>query len=111
MAAFHASGFHFIHIYPGGLEALLKEYPLTFSEKFFNDDMGQDMAQNFFDMTVNMFGSCVLVTKKYASEDVAARMSAYQQKVKAVMESMFTSKWNLSNITHGDAWYNNFLYR
>jgi hypothetical protein len=61
LAAFHASGYHFIHTYPGGLEALAKEYPNTFTEMLFGGGMGEEIAKNYFDMTVNMFNSCVLV--------------------------------------------------
>jgi hypothetical protein len=40
---------------------LAKEYPNTFTEMFFGEGMGEEMAKNFFDMTANMFNSCVLV--------------------------------------------------
>jgi hypothetical protein len=46
-----------------------------------------------------------------SSEDIAARMEAFQPKVTAVMEAYLTNPWTLTNLTHGDAWYNNFLYR
>ena len=112
LAAFHASGHHFIKTYSGGLDALAKEYPLTFTEDFFNgNDMGEVMAKQFFDMTVTMFGSTVLVCKKYGSQELASKMAEYHKKVKDVMGAMFTNKWKMSFVTHGDAWYNNFLYR
>ncbi len=112
LAAFHASGHHFIQTYPGGIDTLAKEYPNCFTESFFNNhEMGEEMAKGFFEMTSNMFGSCVLVTKKYSSEELSSRMSAYHAKVKSIMEGLFTCKWRFSYITHGDAWYNNFMCR
>ena len=91
---------------------LAKEYPQIFTEDFFNsNEMGQETAKQLFDMTSTCFGSCVLVAKKYGPEDLANRMEVYHKKVKAVMEGYFTHKWNMSYVTHGDAWYNNFLYR
>ena len=112
LAAFHASGQHFISTYPGGVDALAKEYPDTFTEDFFNhNDMGEAMAKQFFEMTSTCFGSCVLVAKKYGSEDLANRMDVYHKKVKTVMDGFFTNKWKLRFVTHGDAWYNNFMYR
>jgi hypothetical protein len=38
-------------------------------------------------------------------------MSVYHAKVKSIMDGLFTCKWNFSYITHGDAWYNNFMCR
>ena len=111
LAAFHASGYHFIHSYPGGLEALAKEYPSTFKETFFGVELEEDVAKNMLDIIANMFGSCVVVTMKYGSAEVAEKMTAYLPKVKHVMENYFSSKWRLRNLNHGDAWYNNFLYR
>ena len=112
LAAFHASGHHFIKTYPGGNDALAREYPLTFTEDFFNqNDMGEEMAKQFFEMTVTMFGSTVLVCKKYGSPELAAKMVEYHKTVKDVMGALFTNKWKMSFVVHGDAWYNNFLYR
>ena len=111
LAALHASGFHFINTYPGGLEALAKEYPNTFTETLFAEDMGEEMLKGFFDMISNMFNSCTLVTKKFASEELANKMVAFQSKVVPVMDGYIKAKFKLWNLTHGDAWYNNFLYR
>jgi hypothetical protein len=38
-------------------------------------------------------------------------MVAYHAQVRSVMERLFIWQWNISCIVHGDAWYNNFLYR
>jgi hypothetical protein len=51
------------------------------------------------------------VTKKYGTADVAEKMAAFLPKVKPIMESYISSKWRLRNLCHGDAWYNNFLFR
>ena len=111
LAAFHASGFHFISTYPGGLEALAKEYPITFTQSFFAEDLGEDMLKGFLDMTKNMFGSCALVARKFASKELADKMAAFLPKVVPVVDGFIKSKFKLFNLTHGDAWFNNFLYR
>jgi hypothetical protein len=112
LAAFHASGHYFISTYPGGLDALAKEYPQTFTEDIFNHkEMDEEMGKQFFEMTSNCFGSCVLVAKKYGASDLGKRMESFHQKVKGVMEGFFTNKWKMRFVTHGDAWYNNFMYR
>jgi hypothetical protein len=36
-------------------------------------EAGRAMSQNFLDMMFNIFGSCVLVCKQYAPEDLANR--------------------------------------
>jgi hypothetical protein len=112
LAAFHATSQHFISTYPGGIELLAKEYPQFFTEDFFSsNEKSREMVKQLFDMTSTCFGSCVQVAKKYGSEDLANRMEVFHAKVKSVMEGFFTNKWNMSYVTHGDAWYNNFLYR
>ena len=69
------------------------------------------MIAKFAEMTANRFGSCVLVTKKYGSEELSTKMAAYQKTVKSALDKISKSKWRKSFITHGDAWYNNFLFR
>ena len=108
LAAFHATGLHFLNTYPGGREALALEFPDMFTENFMP---GEEMMQGFYDMTDNTFGSCILVTKKYGSEELSSKMVVFKNKIKPIMENILKSKWRISFITHGDAWYNNFMYR
>ena len=112
LAAFHASGFHFINTYPGGKNALDVEHPDLFSENFFASEVqNKEMWTKYFEISSNMFGSCIPVAKKFGSPELAERMAAYQKTIPAVLEKLFDSKWKMSYVTHGDAWYNNFLYR
>ena len=112
LAAFHASSFHFINTYPGGKKALEIEYPDVFSEDFFaGNDFSKEMLTKFFEMSSSMFGSCVLVAKKYSTPELATKMAAYQKTIPTVLAKLFESKFKMSYVTHGDAWYNNYLYR
>ena len=113
LASLHASGYYFIQTYPGGIETLAKEYPLTFTEDYLNRRqlMDDEMCRQWFDMTASMFKSTALVVRKYGSEDLAIRMDTFHTQVHSVMESFFTTSWKISYLMHGDAWYNNFLYR
>jgi thiamine kinase-like enzyme len=52
-----------------------------------------------------------VVAKNYGSEDLAERLEAYQKSIKSEMENLFFKKWQMSFVCHGDAWYNNFLFR
>jgi hypothetical protein len=75
LAAFHASGMHFIRTYPGGIQALESQHRDTFTQVMWvtESEAGRAMSQNFLDMMFNIFGSCVLVCKQYAPEDLANR--------------------------------------
>ena len=73
--------------------------------------MDDEMAKQWFDMTASMFKSTALVIRKYGSEDLAVRMEKYQTQIHSIMESFFSTNWKMSYLIHGDAWYNNFLYR
>ena len=90
---------------------MAKEYPKTFGDTLFCEEMGEAMTNGYFGMIKNMFSSCVLVTKKFASKELADKMAAFLPKVVPVMDGFIKSKFKLKNLTHGDAWYNNFLYR
>jgi len=58
-----------------------------------------------------MYSACLVVIQKYGPKDLADRMVAYQPKVLTVMRGFFTGSWKHGFITHGDAWYNNLLFR
>ena len=92
---------------------MAKESPNMFTEDFFNSnyEKGLKMVKGFFVMTADMVKNCALVARKYCSEDVASRLEAFQPKVTSVMEAYLTGKWPLVTLTHGDAWYNNFMYK
>ena len=114
LAAFHASGYLFIRNYPGELQALSKEYPGIFqiAGDYFKSLVGvDDMMEKFLQMTSQMYGSCFLVVQKYGSKELAQKMETFQPKVIEVMRAFFLSSWKHGFITHGDAWYNNFLFR
>ncbi len=112
LAAFHATGFHFINTYPGGRKALATEYPDFFTENFTpGEEAGKEMMSKFAEISATRFGSCVLVTKKYGSKELSTKMADYQKNVKSALDTITKSKWRMSFVTHGDAWYNNFLYR
>ena len=112
LAAFHATGLHFVNTYPGGKDVLAVDYPGLFTDSFFTGkDASEEMAKIFESFQTNMFRYCVLVSKRYGNEELASKMAAFQQKIKAVLDGLFEKKSEINFVTHGDAWYNNFLYR
>jgi thiamine kinase-like enzyme len=112
LASFHATGHHFVNTFPGGMEALNKEYQKLFQEKFFDNEKKEDNGmEQFLVMVTKMFGASIVVAKNYGSEDLAERLEAYQKSIKSEMEKLFFKKWQMSFVCHGDAWYNNFLFR
>ena len=124
LASFHATAQHFINTYPGGRDALAEDYKKLYDADFFEvpkmpDSNGNDNGENtnedkmkgFFQMISQMFGTAVVVTRKFGSEDLADRMSAYHKKIIGEMVKLFMMKWRLSFVVHGDAWFSNFLFR
>ena len=92
---------------------MAEESPNMFTEDFFNSkyEKGEKLVKSFFVMCADMFKSCTLITEKYCSAEISSRMAAFQPKVTTIMESYLTNEWTLTNLIHGDAWYNNFMYR
>ena len=82
---------------------MAKEYPKTFADTLFNEEMGPEMTKGYFGMVKDMFSSCVLVTKKFASSELANKMAAYLPKVIPVMESYLKCQGKIRSINHGDA--------
>ena len=113
LASFHATAHHFINTFPGGMEALNIEYQNLFQEKFFDIETKNDniVIKQFLGMIIQMFGAAVVVAKHFGTEDLAKRVEAYQKKIQSEMEKLFQKEWRMSFITHGDAWFNNFLFR
>ena len=64
-------------------------------------------------MIAKMFHSCVIVAKKFGSKELGHKMEEYQKTVKAKIEGIVDDQGHgkMLFVTHGDAWYNNFLYR
>ena len=112
MAAFHATSYHFVNSYPGGKDGLNKEFQKLFNELFFEEIKKDDVTMNgFIKMTTQMFGTVSAVTKKFGSKDLSEKMVSYQSKIPAGMGKLFAQKPKMSFVTHGDASYNNFMYR
>ena len=112
LAAFHATSYHFVNTYPGGKDALNADYQKLFNEDFFEEMKKDDATMKaFIDFVIQMFGAATTVTQKFGSKDLAERMESFQGKIMAEMGKLFIQKPRMSFVTHGDAWYNNFLFR
>jgi len=114
LASFHATSHHFIKTYPGGPESLAAECPCIFEagKPFFEVKGGsEDMLNQILQMTQQKFASSLLVVQNFGSEELAKRMEAFQPKVSSVMKELLTQKITSDVVTHGDAWYSNFLIK
>jgi len=113
LAAFHATSHLFIKTYPGGLAKLAAECPRVFQDgKTFESKSGSDdMLNKMVHMSQELFASCLTMVQMFGSDELARRMKSFQPKVSRIMREFFTPKSTYDIITHGDAWYNNFLYR
>ena len=112
MASFHATSHHFVNTFPGGKDALNADYQKLFNEDFFEGMKKDDATMKaFIDFVIQMFGAATTVTQKFGSKDLAERMESFQGKIMAEMGKLFMQKPRMSFVTHGDAWYNNFLFR
>jgi len=58
-----------------------------------------------------MFETSVYVIGKTGTSEMAEKMVSYQKVVNSDVKNILRSKSSLSYIVHGDAWYNNFLFR
>ncbi len=112
LAAFHATSYHFINTYPGGKDGLNNDFQKLFNEDFFEEKQNEDVSmKSFIDLTIQLFGTVSAITKKFSSKDLAERMESYQGKILGDIGKLFSQKTGMICITHGDAWYNNFLFR
>lgn len=114
LAAFHATSHHFIKTYPGGLTSLAAECPCIFEvgKPFFEvKDGSEEMLNQILQMTQKKFDSSLWVVKKFGSEEQAKKMEAFQSSVSDVMKELLTQKITSDVVTHGDAWYSNFLFK
>jgi len=64
-------------------------------------------------MIAKMFHSCVIVAKRFGSKELGHKMEEYQKTVKEKIIRIIEDQGHgkMLFVTHGDAWYNNFLYR
>ena len=112
IASFHATSHHFVNTYPGVKDGLSKDFKQQFNEDFFESaKKDDDTMKALMDGMTQMFGSISVVTKKYGSKDMAARMKSYQEKILSEMGLLFMQKPRISFFIHGDASLNNFLFR
>ena len=109
LANFHASARNFVNTYPGGNKALAEEFQKLFQVDFF--DPRSEGMNKFADMIVQMYDTPLFIIQKFGSKDLADRMVAFKENLTARVQSLLNSSSKLSIMMHGDAWYNNFLFR
>ena len=109
LAKFHASARNFVNTYPGGDKALADDFQQQFQTDFF--DPKSEAMRMFVDMMVQMYGTPLSIIQKFGSKDLAERMAAFQENLGERMTSLLNSSSKLNVMMHGDAWYNNFLFR
>ncbi len=93
----------------GGKEAFGEEYKRLFETDFFdNTSIGGD---KIVDMICQMFETSVFIIEKTGTPELAEKMVSYQKVMNSEVKDILRSKSDMSYIVHGDAWYNNFLFR
>ena len=109
LATFHATAYHFINTYPGGHKELAKDFYQQFQADFF--DPASEVKYKFVEIIAQSFGTPLLVIQKFGSKDLADRMVAFEKNLVEKLRALLSTTSKLSYIVHGDAWYNNFLFR
>ena len=93
----------------GGKDTFAEEYKRLFNSDFFdNTAFGGD---KIVAMICQMFETSVYIIEKTGTPEMAEKMVAFQKAMNSQIKNILRSKSDLSFIVHGDAWYNNFLFR
>ena len=109
LAAFHATGYHFINAFPGGKEALAKLYRDLFQTNFFEGrKIGDEKVVKIFAPT---FDTSIDIVRKFGSVELAERMVSYRRVLKSEMLRVYRSKSDINFLIHGDAWFSNFMFK
>ena len=93
----------------GGKEAFAEEYKRLFNTDFF--DTTAFGGDKIVDMICQMFETSVYIIEKTGTPELAEKMVSYQKVMNSQIKNILRSNSELSYIVHGDAWYNNFLFR
>ena len=109
LAKFHASARNFVNTYPGGDKALAEDFQRLFQTDFF--DPKSEAMNMFANMIVQMYDTPLSIIQKFGSKNLAERVAAFKENLGERIISLLNSSSKLSIMMHGDAWYNNFLFR
>ena len=92
--------------------SLNEEYQRLYKEDFFLKSRQDKGEEAFFVMVTRSFRTLVAITEKFGSTELAERVANYQPKIMSELARIFLkeeSKFDF--VTHGDAWFNNFLFK
>ena len=112
LARFHATGYHLIKSYPGGVEAFKKDfdqiadYGLTPMWPFKSEEMNKQSRA----MTMgSVNGGIDLIHKYLGDEDISARIRAHDIEKAAVVCKAPSGEFDV--IVRSDCWSNNFMFK
>ena len=109
LAAFHATGHHFIKTYPGGVEALTEVYQELFQADFFE---GRKMGdEKMVEIMAPTFDTSIEIVRRFGSEEVSQKMISFRNVLKSEMLRVLRSKSDINFLIHGDAWFSNFMFK
>ena len=103
----------FLDQWPFYIFSLDAEHEKLFGEKFFLKPDRSNGGEAFFNMVIKSYRTMVLINDKFGSADIADRVREYEPKILGQLEKLFfeDEETKFSFITHGDAWFNNFLFK
>ena len=90
------------------------EYEKLFGEKFFSKPDRGNGGDAVIAMITKSYKTLIHINDKFGSADIADRVKKYEPKIVGDLEKLFFGdddggKMNI--VTHGDAWFNNFLFK
>ena len=108
LGEFHATCYHYIHSYEGGVETFAEDNPCLRNCSWFDNMPGGQFEQVFN----QMFDTISKVIESGGDAEMAAKLSAQKQCWKQVTDDVFKlEERDFVTLLHGDAWFKNVLLR
>lgn len=113
LALIHATSYHFIQTYPGGLEKFKQDFEEMISNQWFRHDPKEDVSFERFlanqDVTFVQIGEEAGPRVRRGLLEKVKKFSLSRKKI--VDQVLAVKEEQFNCIVHGDSWCNNFLFR
>ena len=115
LASLHATSYHFLQTYPGGLSCFEQDYSelcidgwFTKSEESDNTPM-EKMFVSIFASGVEVFKKCSPETEEF--QILSRKLEDYQKVRTTITDKIHKAQGDFVVLAHNDAWINNLLFK